>query len=108
MKQDAEAMLEEAYNTADICNQILSDEKNLNSKFLEFLDKEGKRTCKDVRGYVEFLYNKFQKERKADMSDWQLEMLRDRELRRQNGDIKGDYVNAPNIIDTGVSAGMDF
>lgn len=38
MKQEAETMLTEAYKTADVCNQILSDEKNLNAKFLAFLD----------------------------------------------------------------------
>lgn len=108
MKQDAEAMLEQAYKTADVCNQILSDEKNLNGKFLEFLDREGQRTNQKIRPYVEFLYNKFQKERKANMSDWQLEMLRDRELRKQNGNIKVSYADAPNIIETSVSSGMEL
>ena len=68
------------------CNQILSDEKNLNGKFLEFLDREGQRTNQKIRPYVEFLYNKFQKERKANMSDWQLEMLRDKRIFR-NGTV---------------------
>lgn len=108
LRQDAEAMLEQAYNTADVCNQILSDEKNLNGKFLEFLDREGQRTNQKIRPYVEFLYNKFQKERKANMSDWQLEMLRDRELRKQNGNIKTSYADAPNIIETSVSSGMEM
>lgn len=108
MRIEAEAMLEHTYRTADVCSHILSEEKNINGKFLEFLDKEGRRTNKNVRGYVEYLYEKFQKDRKAGMSDWQLEMLRDRELRKQNGSIKSDYAEAPNIIDTSVTAGMDF
>lgn len=108
MKQDAEEMLEKASLTADLCNQILSDEKNLNSKFLEFLDREGKRTNKEIRPYVEFLYKKFQKERKDSMSDWQLEMLRDRELRRRQGKINPTYADAPSIIDTSVYAGFDL
>lgn len=108
MKQDAEEMLEKASLTADVCNQILSDEKNLNSKFLEFLDREGKRTNKEIRPYVEFLYKKFQKERKDSMSDWQLEMLRDREIRRQQGKINPTYADAPSIIDTSVYTGFDL
>lgn len=108
MKEDAEAMLTEAYKTADVCTQILSDEKNLNAKFLEFLDKEGQRTNQKVRQYVEHLYKKFQKERKDSLSSWQLEMLRERELRRQNGDFPTPYPDAPNIIDTSVYAGMEF
>ena len=108
MKQDAEEMLEKASLTADLCNQILSDEKNLNSKFLEFLDREGKRTNKEIRPYVEFLYKKFQKERKDSMSDWQLEMLRDRELRRRQGKINPTYADAPSIIDTSVYTDFDL
>ena len=53
MKQEATEMLEKAYSTADACNQILSDEKQLNTKFMEFLDREGKRTGKQTRAYVE-------------------------------------------------------
>lgn len=108
MKEDAEAMLTEAYKTADVCTQILSDEKQLNAKFLEFLDKEGQRTNQKVRQYVEYLYKKFQKERKDSLSSWQLEMLRERELRRQNGDLPTPYTDAPNIIDTSVYTGMEF
>lgn len=98
MKNEAEEMLEKAYSTADVCNQILSDEKQLNTKFMEFLDREGKRTGKQTRQYVEYLYRKFQKERRDSMSDWQMEMLQLRSEREQQ-DNTG---NIPNIIDTGV------
>ena len=98
MKQEATEMLEKAYSTADACNQILSDEKQLNTKFMEFLDREGKRTGKQTRAYVEYLYKKFQKERRDSMSDWQMEMLQLRAEREQQ-DNTG---NIPNIIDTGV------
>ena len=99
LKAEAEEMLEQAYSTADVCNQILENENNLNGKFLEFLDREGKRTNQKTREYVEFLYKKFQKERKANVSDWQREMLRDRKMRKQDGKTNTDYTDAPNIID---------
>lgn len=60
----------------EICNQIVSDEKNLNAKFLEFLDRESKRTGKRIRENVEKLYKRFQNERKKNVSEWQLELLR--------------------------------
>lgn len=97
MKQDAEAMLEKAYDTAAVCSQILSDEKRLNQKFLEFLDREGQRTNKPTRRYVEHLYEKFQKERRESLSDWQLEML---QLRAEREQISRPS-RVPNIIDTG-------
>lgn len=101
MKQDAEEMLEKAYDTAAVCSQILSDEKHLNQKFLEFLDREGQRTNKPTRRYVEHLYEKFQKERRESLSDWQLEMLQLRSERNQMERPK--YV--PDIIDTGSLSG---
>lgn len=108
MKKEAEEMLEQAYNTADVCNQILSEEKNLNGKFLEFLDREGQRTNQKVREYVEHLYKKFQKERKSNLSAWQMEMLRLREYQKQNKNVNISYPDAPSIIDTSVSYGMEF
>lgn len=107
MKQEAEDMLEQAYSTADVCGKILSEEKNLNGKFLEFLDREGQRTNQKVREYVERLYRKFQNERKNNMSAWQLEMLRLREYQKQNKNMTS-YPDAPGIIDTSVYAGMEF
>ena len=97
MKKEASEMLEKAYSTADVCTQILNDEKNLNSKFLEFLDRESERTKKPFRKLVESLYKKFQKERRDNLSSWNLEMLRVREERKKQG-----YANSTelNIIDT--------
>ena len=97
MKKEASEMLEKAYSTADVCTQILNDEKNLNSKFLEFLDRESERTKKPFRELVESLYKKFQKERRDNLSSWNLEMLRVREERKKQG-----YANSTelNIIDT--------
>ncbi len=97
MKQDAEGMLEKAYDTAAVCSQILDDEKKLNQKFLEFLDREGQRTNRPTRRYVEHLYAKFQKERRESLSDWQLEMLQIRAEREQTARPS----RVPNIIDTG-------
>lgn len=96
MKQDAENMLKKANDTAEVCGQILAEEKNLNKEFLKFLDREGKRTNRQVRQFVEYLYKKFQKERRESLSDWQLEMLRLRADQKQN-----DTVNpVPDIIST--------
>ena len=81
----------------EICNQIVSDEKNLNAKFLEFLDRESKRTGKRIRENVENLYKKFQNERKKNVSEWQLELLRLRNERLKHGDTTTD--NCPDIID---------
>lgn len=103
-KEEAEEMLEKAYSTADVYNRILSDEKNLNTRFMEFLDREEAETGKPARRYVEYLYKKFQKERRDSLSDWQLEMLNLREERTQNR-VTG-FV--PDIISSGSSTGMSL
>ena len=81
----------------EICNQIISDEKKLNAKFLEFLDREGKRTGKRYRESVENLYKRFQNDRRKNVSEWQLELLRLRSERLKHGDTTTD--NCPDIID---------
>ena len=73
-KASIEKTKEEVYSLAEICNQILSDEKNLNAKFLEFLGRESKRTGKPFQKIVEDLYKRFQEERRNSVSDWQMEM----------------------------------
>ena len=98
-KKEAETMLAKAYDTANVCNGILSEEKHLNKKFMEFLDREGQRTNRNVRQFVEYLYKKFQKERRDSVSAWQLEMLHLREEQKENGNV----TSAPDIIDTGAS-----
>ena len=98
-KKEAETMLAKAYDTANVCNRILSEEKHLNQKFMEFLDREGQRTNRNVRQFVEYLYKKFQKERRDSVSAWQLEMLHLREEQKENGNVN----TAPDIIDTGAS-----
>lgn len=86
----------------ELCNQIVSDEKNLNANFLEFLEREGKRTGKKIRESVENLYKRFQNERKKNVSNWQLEMLRLRNDRLRHGDRpKNDSMDIIDIIDTG-------
>ena len=86
----------------EICNQIVSDEKNLNAKFLEFLDRESKRTGKRIRENVEKLYKRFQNERKKNVSEWQLELLRLRNERLKHGDTATDnYLNIIDITDIG-------
>jgi len=86
----------------EICNQIVSDEKNLNAKFLEFLDRESKRTGKRIRENVENLYKKFQNERKKNVSEWQLELLRLRNERLKHGDTTANnYLDIIDITDIG-------
>ena len=86
----------------EICNQIVSDEKNLNAKFLEFLDRESKRTGKRIRENVENLYKRFQNERKKNVSEWQLELLRLRNERLKHGDTTTDnYLDIIDITDIG-------
>lgn len=105
MKKETEAMMEQAYDTASICTQILNDEKNLNGKFLEFLDRESERTKKPIRQAVESLYKKFQNERKANLSSWSMEMLRVRDERKKNGKT-GTYDF--DIIDTDSQSHSDY
>ena len=97
IRQDEMDRLERAYDTAAVCSQILSDKKRLNQKFLEFLDREGKRINRPTRRYVKHLYEKFQKERRESLSDWQLEMMQIRAEREQVSRPN----RVPNIIDTG-------
>ncbi len=86
----------------EICNQIVSDEKNLNAKFLEFLDRESKRTGKRIRENVENLYKRFQNERKKNVSEWQLELLHLRNERLKHGDTTTDnYLDIIDITDIG-------
>lgn len=82
-KADVKKMKSEVYSIAETCDQILSDEKNLNRKFMEFLEREGKRTGKSYAEFVANLYEKFQKERRDSLSDWQKEMLLLRKERMQ-------------------------
>ena len=100
MKRQAEEMLTKAQDTADVCKEIIQEEKHLNTRFLEFCGREGDRIRYDVRGYVERLYKKFQKERRDSLSSRQLELLRDMELRRQ-GNAGTTHRDEPHIIDTG-------
>ena len=86
----------------EICNQIVSDEKNLNAKFLEFLDRESKRTGKRYRESVENLYKRFQNDRRKNVSEWQLELLRLRNERLKHGDTTTDnYLDIIDITDIG-------
>ena len=98
MKSELKDMSDNVYSTADICNQILDEEKHLNEKFLEFLDREGKRTGKKFREVVESLYKRFQNERRKNVSDWQLEMLRLRNDRLNQNNTATD--SDIDIIDT--------
>lgn len=97
-KVSVEKMKEEVCSIAEICNQILSDEKNLNAKFLEFLGRESKRTGKPFQNLVEELFKRFQKERRNSVSDWQMEMHNMRNERLQG---KSDTGYIPDIIDIG-------
>ena len=95
-KADVEKMKNEVYSIAETCDQILSDEKCLNRKFMEFLEREGKRTGKSYAEFVAYLYEKFQKERRDSLSDWQKEMLLLRKERMQGRTFTG---SVPGIIE---------
>lgn len=95
-KANVEKMKGEVYSIAETCDKILSDEKSLNRKFMEFLEREGKRTGKSYAEFVAKLYEKFQKERRDSLSDWQKEMLLLRKERMQGRAYTG---NIPGIIE---------
>lgn len=113
MKKDAENMMEQASATAAVCGQILDDEKHLNAKFLEFLDKEEAKRNKDFRGFVERLYKMFMKQRKDSMSPWALELMREHQkqrIQREHGQFPVNtsaYDNSPLLIDNN-SGDMDL
>lgn len=106
MQKEAEETFDKACSIANVCDQILADEKKLNAKFMDFLDREEKRTGKPVRKYVESLYERFQKERKDSLSGWQLEMIQLRGERVQQGNTGTEYV--PDIIDTEVGCNLSL
>jgi len=95
-KAGVEKMKGEVYSIAETCDRILSDEKSLNRKFMEFLEREGKRTGKSYAEFVAKLYEKFQKERRDSLSDWQKEMLLLRKERLQGRTYTG---SVPGIIE---------
>lgn len=68
-EMEADEMLESAYATAEICNQILSDQTTLNPDFLDFLEREGKKREKPFRKFVEIWYENFLNEYKDKLSD---------------------------------------
>lgn len=108
-RKEAEEMLEKALSTADVCSQILSDEKKLNKKFLEFLDEEGTRTKQPVREYVEGLYKRFQKRRRDSTSAWHMEMARATQEHRRMKKLRGGSGSpAPDIIETSVLSEPEF
>lgn len=107
-KVSVEKMKEEICSIAEICNQILSDEKNLNAKFLEFLERESRRTGKPFQKLVEDLYKRFQKERRNSVSDWQLEMLNMRNERLQGGTDTGYIPDIIDIDDTKMDCSLSF
>ena len=47
----------------------------MDTKFLEFLDREGRRNGKEYRKPFEYWYKKFLNERKKKHSDWWNDML---------------------------------
>lgn len=104
-KADVEKMKGEVYSIAETCDQILSDEKCLNRKFMEFLEREGKRTGKFYAEFVAKLYEKFQKERRDSLSDWQKEMLLLRKERMQGKAYTG---SVPGIIEGTQEADLSF
>ena len=63
-KREAEEMFEKAASITEICNQILSEEKHLNAKFLEFLKREDERTGRHTHDAVVNWFKRFQNERK--------------------------------------------
>lgn len=83
MKKEAEKMLENALSISDTCDQILSEEKHLNKKFLEFCDREGQQRKQPTREFVEYLYKKFLRERKENLTP-----LAGRTLANQRGKIE--------------------
>lgn len=95
-KADVEKMKGEVYSIAETCDKILSDEKSLNRKFMEFLKREEKRTGHTYAELVAKLYEKFQKERRDSLSDWQKEMLLLRKERMQGRAYAG---SVPGIIE---------
>ncbi len=104
-KAKVQEMKDKVYSVAETCDQILADEKSLNRKFMEFLEREGKRTGKSYAEFVAKLYEKFQKERRESLSDWQKEMLLLRKERMQGKTYTGSI---PGVIEGTQEADLSF
>lgn len=95
-KAKVQEMKDKVYSVAETCDKILADEKSLNRKFMEFLEREGKRTGNTYAELVAKLYEKFQKERRDSLSTWQREMLLLRKERMQGKTFTG---SVPGVIE---------
>ena len=104
-KAKVQEMKDKVYSVAETCDQILADEKSLNRKFMEFLEREGKRTGKSYAEFVAKLYEKFQKERRDSLSDWQKEMLLLRKERMQGKTFTG---SVPGVIEGTQETDLSF
>lgn len=98
MRAEAEEMLAKARSAADVCNQILNEEKHLNKNFLSFCQEEGERHGRDIKGALEYYYKKFQEKRRENMSPLQKELQYIREERLNRGNVKTTTETEPNII----------
>lgn len=124
-KREAEEMFEKAASITEICNQILSEEKHLNAKFLEFLKREDERTGRHTHDAVVNWFKRFQNERKkkhtnglSDLFDFDYktkELLesgnraRNERLRNRNSNADSTTDNSLNIIDIiGTNTDYDF
>ena len=104
-KAKVQEMKDKVYSIAETCDKILSDEKSLNHKFMEFLEREGRRAGKSYAEFVAKLYEKFQKERRESLSDWQKEMLLLRKERMQGRTYTG---SVPSVIEGTQEADLSF
>ena len=104
-KAKVQEMKDKVYSVAETCDKILADEKSLNRKFMEFLEREGKRTGKSYAEFVAKLYEKFQKERRDSLSDWQKEMLLLRKERMQGKTFTG---SVPGVIEGTQETDLSF
>nr|WP_277613465.1 plasmid recombination protein [Hominisplanchenecus murintestinalis] len=124
-KREAEEMFEKAASITEICNQILSEEKHLNAKFLEFLKREDERTGRHTHDAVVNWFKRFQNERKkkhtnglSDLFDFDYKTkellesgnrVRNERLRNRNSNADSTTDNSLNIIDIiGTNTDYDF
>ncbi len=120
LKAETEKMREEVYYTAEICSNILSEEKQLNAKFLEFLKHKDERTDSHRHDAVVKWFKKFQNKRKRkhsnDIFDFQYKtkellesgsQVRNDRLRNRNSATGNSTDDNPLIIDI-PDSGYDF
>lgn len=105
MKAAAEEMLEKAYDTINICYNILSEEKHLDDRFLEFVGKQDKKTGKHNRRAMEKWFKSFKEQCWDNNTAQKMEAL---EIRKQRLKMANRKIDDTTTNTGSTDTGYDF